>query len=63
MFLATGGLLSAAALLLNTIGLLFQQSFAGYFIGLFWLVIASALFFVRLVYLGLADIGRDDLER
>lgn len=63
MFMAAGGLMSAIVLWLNTFGVLFQRSFTGYFIGLFWLVIASAVFFARLVYLGLSDIDQEDSGR
>ena len=62
-FMAAGGLISAIVLSLNTLGVLFLQSFTGYFIGLFWLLIASSVFFVRLVYLGLADVDQEDSSR
>ena len=55
LFLGLGGAIVAAVILLSAAGALLEQPFAAYFIGLLWLVLASALFFVRLVYLGLAD--------
>jgi len=61
--MAVGGLISAAVLLMNVLGRFFQQSFTGYCIGLFWLLIGSALFFSRLVYLGLGDVDREGSER
>ena len=60
IFMAVGGLISAALLWLNTFGLLFQHGFTGYLMGLFWLVIASAVFFVRLVYLGLSEVDTEN---
>ncbi len=57
--LAAGGLAAAIALSLNTLGVLFERSFTGYLVGLLWLVVASAVFFVRLVYLGLADVHEE----
>ena len=47
--------LTAIVLLLNAAGWIFQQGFAGYLIGLLWGVVASSVFFARLVYLGLSD--------
>ena len=52
MTLIAGGWASAVVVCLNTLGIIFEQSFTGYFIGLFWLVMATAMFFSRLVYLG-----------
>ena len=58
--LVIGGWTSVVVLGLNTLGIAFERGFAGYFIGLFWLVMATTMFFTRLVYLGFVADRQDE---
>ena len=50
--LIVGTVLTVGAQVLNSVGVLFQRTFTGYFIGLLWYVLASGMFFIRLVMAG-----------
>ena len=58
--LVIGRWTSVVVLSLNTLGIAFERGFAGYFIGLFWLVMATTMFFTRLVYLGFVADRQDE---
>jgi hypothetical protein len=55
LFLLFGSVLSVTVQSLNILGVVFGRSFTAYFIGLLWYLVASALFFVRLVMAGLRE--------
>jgi hypothetical protein len=48
-----GSSLSAVILLLNAAGLVFQQSFSAYLIGVIWMFLAGGTMFLRAIYAGL----------
>ena len=55
--LLANGILVFCMLSANALGVVFQKSFTGYLVGLFYLVAVSAFFFVRLVHLGVSNPG------
>ena len=57
--LLVGGWTSVIVMILNTLGIVFERGFSGYFVGLFWLVMATTMFFTRLVYLGFVSEEQD----
>ena len=54
-FVLFGSVLSVVIQALNCFGVLFERAFTAYFIGLLWLVSASAIFFIRLVMSGFRE--------
>jgi hypothetical protein len=50
-----GSFVATVLLVLNILGVGFHRSFTGYLIGLSWLVAQAAIYFARLVYLGVRE--------